>query len=190
MEIDALLFKSSLLLFCVGVDGDGGGGLWRWRLRWRSNRAPPLGHGWWSGASPCLLPSLYRWWRSVSRIDKSWGRICPLGLHICCYVWRNRPTEPGTAVRYGAGLPVLMVAKATGCFRILDAISSYELRFGCSSARWTRMDEGYNTFALDLKYNMLENITFPHLIWLSMVRVTLPHCALLVPFAPFFHDRQ
>jgi hypothetical protein len=29
MEIDALLFKSSLLLFCVGVDGDGGGGLWR-----------------------------------------------------------------------------------------------------------------------------------------------------------------
>jgi hypothetical protein len=41
------------------------------------------------------------------------------------------------------------------CFRILVVISSYKLRLRFFSACWTRMDEDYNTMALDRKYKML-----------------------------------
>ena len=40
---------------------------------------------------------------------------------------------------------------------ILGADSSYELGIRCSLARWIRMDEGYNTMALDLDYIDFEN---------------------------------
>ena len=40
---------------------------------------------------------------------------------------------------------------------ILGADSSYELGMRRYLARWIRMDEGYNTMALDLDYIDLEN---------------------------------
>lgn len=96
----------------------------------------------------------------------------------------TKPTEPSTTVQYGRGLPVPMVTIGSVCFRILAAISSYELRLRCSLACWTRMDEGYNPTGLYIKYKMLEKYHFfPHLIWLSLVLVTLSYHILLVPFA-------
>ena len=50
-------------------------------------------------------------------------------------------------------LVVPMVVGGVDFFHsILGAVSSYELRIRCSLARWIRMDEGYNTMALDIDY--------------------------------------
>jgi hypothetical protein len=48
-----------------------------------------------------------------------------------------------------------MVIKVADVYGILAPISSCKLRFECSLARWTRMDEGYNTIALDLDFDLM-----------------------------------
>ena len=51
-----------------------------------------------------------------------------------------------------------MVVGAVDFFHsILGVFSSYELGMRRSLARWIRMDEGYNTMALDLDYLDFEN---------------------------------
>ena len=55
-------------------------------------------------------------------------------------------------------LVVPMVVGAVDFFHsILGVVSSYELGMRRSLARWIRMDEGYNTMALDLDYLDFEN---------------------------------
>jgi hypothetical protein len=53
-----------------------------------------------------------------------------------------------------------MVAKVSNVWCILGAISTYKLHLGCSLARWTRMDESYNTMALDADFQLMKKFTF------------------------------
>jgi hypothetical protein len=43
---------------------------------------------------------------------------------------------------------------------ILAAISPYEIRFECSWARWTCMDERYDTMVLDFYFEMMKKCHF------------------------------
>jgi hypothetical protein len=60
----------------------------------------------------------------------------------------------------GQALPVFMLFKVAGLRSKIAVISSYELRFRCSSVCLTRMDEGYNTMVLDLYFIIMENFNF------------------------------
>ena len=53
---------------------------------------------------------------------------------------------------YGLGVVPVVAGEVDFFHSILGAVSSYELRMRCSLARWIRMDEGYNTVALDIYY--------------------------------------
>jgi hypothetical protein len=78
-----------------------------------------------------------------------------IGDETCLFTWFLSTRICGTGARYGRTRLYLRPTKFCEIFHILGAISSYELRFGCSSARWTRMDEGYNTIALDLDFDLM-----------------------------------
>ena len=80
--------------------------------------------------------------------------VRPVGMTEWSYQWslslvRSRGTT---------ALVVPIVVGAVDFFHsILGAFSSYKLGMRCSLARWIRMDEGYNTMALDLDYIDFEN---------------------------------
>jgi hypothetical protein len=94
-----------------------------------------------------------------------------------------QPLEGGTAGRYDRAPAVPMPIKVPHVCHILAPISSYELPFGCSSALWTRMDEGYNTMVLDLHFDLMEKLTFfPPFKWLSLVHAP-PYYVLFAPLA-------
>jgi hypothetical protein len=142
---------------CVGGDGDGGGG--------GAVGLRPKGM---YGCVVCSLrrlgfPSLKR--HSGGRFREPTELGAKYAHRDFTYVVpfeETKPAEPSTTVWYGRGLPVPMVAIRSVCFRILAAISSYELLSRCSLACWTHMDEGYNTTILDIKYKMLEKYQFSH----------------------------
>jgi hypothetical protein len=77
-----------------------------------------------------------------------------------------------------------MVIKVADVYGILAPISSCKLRFECSLARWTRMDEGYNTMVLDIYFYLLKNYSFfPLLKWLSLVPAAPPYYVLFSTLA-------
>lgn len=67
-------------------------------------------------ASPWLLPSLYRRWRSVSRTDGARAEYAHRTFTNVVPFDETKPTEPSTGGRYGWGLPVPMVAKLADAF--------------------------------------------------------------------------
>jgi hypothetical protein len=64
---------------------------------------------------------------------------------------------------------------------ILGAISSYELRFGCFLACWTRMDEGYNTMVLHHNFEVIEKFTFSTPRMAKYGACTPPYYVLFTP---------
>ena len=71
------------------------------------------------------------------------------------------------------------IIKIQGHGVVALADSSYELGIRCSLARWIRMDEGYNTMALDLDYLDFQNRL---LKWLSLGACS---SSILSPFGSY-----
>jgi hypothetical protein len=71
-------------------------------------------------------------------------------------VWRKEP--------YGGWSPAVpMIAKFCDVCRILGAISSYELWFGCSLARWTRIYKRDTTpWSWIFNFSWWKKITFSY----------------------------
>jgi hypothetical protein len=59
-------------------------------------------------------------------------------------------------------MTVQLVVKFSRYCDNFSVISSYELRFRCSSARWIYMDEGYKITVLDLYYLAMEKLDSFH----------------------------
>ena len=113
------------------------------------------------GSAPMACEDCF--WRRLgfpSLNRRSGGRFCEpteLGAEYAHWAFTNvvpfdktKPSEGGTTVRYGRAAPVPVVAIPADTLLVLFAISSYELRFGCSLARWNRMDGRYNKIVLDI----------------------------------------
>jgi hypothetical protein len=96
--------------------------------------------------------------------------------------WTIRYRQPN-----GQAAPVCLVVKPFDVRTKMAAISSHELRFRCSLARWTRMDEGYNAMVFDLYFGIIKKTLFPTSRWLSLVAAALHIVFSLLPLPSLSH---
>ena len=113
-------------------------------------------------------------WRVSRRSDRRYGRT----------VWSRRVGPPP----YRCPLTdIAFCESANSVLSILAAISSYELRFGCSSARWNCMDESYNTMVLDFHFEMMmQKSPFPTPHMAKSGGCSYSILSHLCPFLPCF----